>query len=86
MQESVLSALKCAQEVAWYDPIWRLLLKTRQQTDTSKSGVDLVQDLLETVVQIIFRVLWVGIDGYDEEAWKVKERIFSHYFAYFACY
>lgn len=63
--------MKCAQEVAWYDPILRLLLKTSTRTESTSNDADLVQDLLDTVVQVVFRVLWVGIEGYDDEAWRV---------------
>jgi hypothetical protein len=65
-----MSATKCAQEVAWYDPIWRLLLKS--QIDVSSEESDLTQDLLETVVKVVFKILWFGIEGYNDEAWKVR--------------
>ena len=71
MKESILSAIKCAREVAWYDPIWRLLLKTKNEQENGDES-DLVQDLLESVVRVVFHVLWFGIEGYDDEAWKVK--------------
>ena len=64
-----MSATKCAHEVAWYDPIWRLLLKP--QNDAGKQETDLIQDLLETVVKVVFKILWFGIEGYNDEAWKV---------------
>ena len=76
VKESILSAIKCAREVAWYDPIWRLLLKTKNDVEENgvggAEGNDLVQDLLETVVQVVFNVLWFGIEGYNDEAWKVN--------------
>ena len=64
---SQVSAKKCAQELAWYDPIWRLLLKPK----THEEENDLLQDLLETVVKVVFKILWFGIEGYDDQAWKV---------------
>ena len=64
-----MSATKCAQEVAWYDPIWRLLLKTQKAGCDQEP--DLVEDLLENVVKLVFVILWFGIEGYDDEAWKV---------------
>lgn len=32
---------------------------------------DLNQDLLETVVKVVFKILWFGIEGDDDEAWRV---------------
>lgn len=72
-----MSARKCAQEVAWYDPIWRLLLKPRRRGDDCNEGSDLVQDLLETVVKVVFKILWFGIEGHDNELWKVLRLKFS---------
>ena len=64
-----MSAANCAREVAWYDPIWRLLLKPKREDRDGSSG--LVEDLLKTVLNVVFLILWFGIEGYDNEAWKV---------------
>ncbi|CAB4032624.1 Hypothetical predicted protein, partial [Paramuricea clavata] len=75
VEESQMSATKCAHEVAWYDPIWRLLLKP--QNDAGNQETDLIQDLLETVVKVVFKILWFGIEGYNDEAWKARGEVIA---------
>ena len=75
IQECQISATKCAQEVAWYDPIWRLLLKPKSDVWSEES--DLTQDLLDTVVTVVFKILWFGIEGYNDEAWKARGEVIA---------
>lgn len=70
LEGSTTSAINCAKEVAWYDPIWRLIVKSSKDD----SHVDeLSQELLETVVKCVFYILWFGIEGNDHSAWKVRD-------------
>lgn len=96
MKLSDISASRCANEHAWYEPIWRLIVSE----NTQECDVD---DVMETemvmvVIEIIHIVMWSGIVGSDTPSWVVsgfqnnlfystkdglREKITSFSFSYF---
>lgn len=30
------------------------------------------EDLIDTVLEIVFRVMWKGVEGFEESDWRVK--------------
>jgi hypothetical protein len=65
-----------AKEPAWYDYLLRLLtVPSRDQipSDLESDEAVFAKDLVNTVLDILFRVMWRGVQGYEEDAWKVTK-------------
>ena len=35
------------------------------------------EDLIDTVLEIVFRVMWKGVEGFGEDDWKVRNLLYS---------
>lgn len=63
------SAHHCADELGWYEPIWKLILKE----NNSPTDMDVMEaELVQVVIEIIHIVMWRGIDGSDTATWRKR--------------
>ena len=76
MDASQSSVAKCAKIPGWHYVLFKLI--TREQAPHQHNGLKDVEErekeeqaLVDTVLEIIFRVMWKGIEGYDKESWRV---------------
>ena len=44
---------------------------SHQDEDVAKEKKREEEDLIDTVLEIVFRVMWKGIEGFGEDDWKV---------------
>ena len=82
MKLSDVSAVRCANEAGWYEPIWKMIVKENcQPTDMDVMETELVQ----VIIEIVHIVMWTGIIGSDVPAWTVS-RLFLLFFANFSIF
>ena len=69
-----MSAERCANEIGWYEPLWRLILTE----NNSPSDMDVMEaELVQVVIEIIHIVMWSGIIGSDIPTWTVMFFLYS---------
>ena len=79
-----LSLIRCAKEYGWHVTLLRQITgpfgRSRGTTDVSKHNTDVKEeqmrgeeDLIDTVLEIVFRVMWKGVEGFRECDWKVMK-------------
>lgn len=79
MYASQPSAAQCATIPGWYEAFFYLILSGPESLDHDETSTfhqknerhREEQDLVDTVLEIVFCVMWKGINGYDEKSWKV---------------
>ena len=64
-----MSAIRCADEIGWYEPIWKLI--TTENSLPEDMDV-MEEELVHVVLEIIHTVMWFGIIGSDLPAWTVS--------------
>ena len=79
-----MSLSRCAKEYGWHVTLLRLITGACDVAASSGSELDngvvgeiqerkkKEEELIDTVLEIVFRVMWKGIEGYEDSDWKVK--------------
>ena len=78
-----LSLTRCAKEYGWHVTLLRQITgpfgRLHGYSDVSNHNADVKEekrrgeeDLIDTVLEIVFRVMWKGVEGFREYDWKVK--------------
>ena len=86
MDASHSSVAQCAAIPGWYEAFFHLISRRPESREHDDSSVlhnederqREEQDLVDTVLEIVFRVMWKGIIGYDEASWKVITQLKTH--------
>jgi len=78
-----LSLSRCGKEYGWHVTLLRLITgpfgRPHGVSDVSEKDAELSEekkrreeDLIDTVLEIVFRVMWKGVEGFGENDWKVR--------------
>ena len=79
-----LSLTRCAKEYGWHVTLLRLITvpfgsrpyvpsEVPEQSDNvSEEKKRGEENLIDTVLEIVFRVMWKGVEGFGENDWKVS--------------
>ncbi|KAJ7381764.1 Neurobeachin-like protein 1, partial [Desmophyllum pertusum] len=78
-----VSLSRCAKEFGWHVTLLRLITgpfsAPRGTGDVSEQDAIALkerkrgeEDLIDTVLEIVFRVMWKGVEGFGESDWKVR--------------
>ena len=78
------SLKRCTKEPGWHYTLLRLITTSPRDQHHQCDVRDGVEDLVDTVLEIVFRILWRGVEGYDDNAWKVCS-IVNHFTVVFLC-
>ncbi|RMX38939.1 hypothetical protein pdam_00016423 [Pocillopora damicornis] len=78
-----LSMSRCAKEFGWHVTLLRMITgpfgAPRGVSDSKEHDISVLEekkrgeeDLIDTVLEIVFRVMWKGVEGFAESDWKVR--------------
>ena len=78
-----VSLSRCAKEFGWHVTLLRLITgpfgATRGVSNVNEKNGSVLEerrrgeeDLIDTVLEIVFRVMWKGVEGFGESDWKVN--------------
>ncbi|XP_068687514.1 neurobeachin-like protein 1 [Montipora foliosa] len=79
-----LSLTRCAKEYGWHVTLLRLITVpfgsrpyvpsevSGQSDNVSEEKKRGEENLIDTVLEIVFRVMWKGVEGFGENDWKVR--------------
>lgn len=77
---------RCANECGWHVTLLRLITgpfgrRPRVASDVIDQGDDVSEerirdeeDLIDTVLEIVYRVMWKGVEGFGENDWTVSTK------------
>lgn len=82
---------RCAKEFGWHVTLLRMITgpfgAPRSISDSKEHDISVLEekkrgeeDLIDTVLEIVFRVMWKGVEGFGESDWKVKTYLLKYCF------
>lgn len=82
---------RCAKEFGWHVTLLRMITgpfgAPRSISDSKEHDKSVLEekkrgeeDLIDTVLEIVFRVMWKGVEGFGESDWKVKIYLLKYCF------
>ena len=87
---------RCAKEFGWHVTLLRMITgpfgAPRSISDSKEHDISVLEekkrgeeDLIDTVLEIVFRVMWKGVEGFAESDWKVKIYFLKYCFVSTSC-
>ena len=87
---------RCAKEFGWHVTLLRMSTgpfgAPRGVSDSKEHDISVLEekkrgeeDLIDTVLEIVFRVMWKGVEGFAESDWKVKIYFLKYCFVSTSC-